>query len=206
MRASFRRGYAVAICGALLLAGCGDDDDTADDTGDTTETTAAADDSTTTTAGDDEGAGETVTVEARDYEFVDLPTSVPAGTKFSLNNTSEAELHEFVAIRIPDEETRPVSELVALPEEEVDKIFGSTEPATVILAMPGQTDTPGAVLGDGTISEAGRYAVVCFIPTGVDPEAYATAEPGPDGGPPSIPGADGPPHAAQGMFAELTVQ
>ena len=205
MRASFRRGFAVAICGALLLAGCGDDDDNGDDAADTTETT-AADDSTTTTAAMDEGDGETVTVEAKDYEFVDLPTSVPAGTKFSLSNASAAELHEFVAIRIPDEETRPVSELVALPEDEVTAIFGSGEPATVILAMPGQTDTPGAVVGDGTISEPGRYAVVCFIPTGVDPEAYANAGPGPDGGPPSVPGADGPPHAAQGMFAELTVE
>jgi hypothetical protein len=107
--------------------------------------------------------------------------------------------HEFVAIRIADDETRPVSELVGLPEEEIEQVFGQTEPATVILASPGATDEPGAVVGDGTISEPGRYAVVCFIPVGMDPELILdpTLEGPPEGA--------GPPHDAQGMYAELQV-
>ncbi len=200
MRATFRRGCAVAICGALLLAGCGDDDD---DAGDTTGTT-VADDETTTTAGD-EPAGDTVTVQAKDYEFVDLPSSVDAGTKLSLTNASESELHEFVAIRLNDDETRSVDELIALPEEEQAAI-SSSEPGTVILALPGQTDVPGPVVGDGTLTEPGRYIVVCAIPTGVNPEAYMAAAQEATDGPPQVEGGDGPPHFTQGMFAELTVK
>jgi hypothetical protein len=187
---------ALILTMALGAVACGDDDE--DATSDTTTTEAPADESTTTTAAP---AGETVEVTAVDYAFEGLPETLAAGTKISLTNgTENNEAHELVAIRIPDEETRPVSELVALPEEEIDAIFGSAEPATVILAAPGQTDVPGPVVGDGTLDEPGRYAVVCFIPVGADPAVVL--DPNAEG----PPEAAGPPHAAQGMFAEVTVE
>ena len=139
---------------------------------------------------------------ATDYKFSGLPDSVPAGTAFTLQNDSTAEVHEMIMIRIPDEEKRPVGELVALPEAESDAIFGQTEPATVLVALPGTAGQ--AVEGDGTITEPGRYAVVCFIPVGADPAAVEAAMADPDAtGPPDL--GDGPPHVANGMYAEVTV-
>ncbi len=76
----------------------------------------------------------------------------------------------------------------------------SGPPATVLLAPPGGEQIDA--VGDGTLSEPGRYAIVCFVPTGADPEAFLS-EAGPDG-PPEVEG--GPPHIAHGMHAELVVQ
>jgi hypothetical protein len=53
------------------------------------------------------------------------------------------------------------------------------------------------VMGDGTLTEPGRYAIVCFLPVGSD-DSILESE-----GPPE--GESGPPHVSQGMFAELTV-
>ncbi len=147
------------------------------------------------------GGDDTKTVTAADYSFQNLPKEVDAGTEFRFTNASPRELHEMVVIRIPDSERRPVADLVRLPEAELGAIFGSAEPAMVLLAPPGGGETIKAV-GDGKITEPGRYAVVCFIPTGADPQAYLNAPPG--DGPPNVPG--GPPHAAQGMFGEITVK
>ena len=75
-----------------------------------------------------------------------------------------------------------------------------TEVRTVIVAGPQADGT--AVVGDGALDEPGRYALICIIPTGADPDEYltkaATSE-----GPPDV--AGGPPHIAKGMFAEITV-
>lgn len=193
MTHSRHRLAAVLLTAMALVAACGDDEDGTTATGD--EGTA----STTTTAA---SGAETVTVTAVDYKFEGLPEEVPAGTKVDFKNESTKELHEFVAVRIPDTEKRPVSELVKLPESETQKIFGSGPPATVLLAPPGGGKTIEAV-GNGTLSETGRYAVVCFIPTGVDPQAYLKAAQESQEGPPDVPG--GPPHVANGMFAELKV-
>ena len=133
---------------------------------------------------------------AVDYDFEGLPETVPAGTKISLVNEGN-EPHEFVAMLIPADETRPVEDLVQLSEEELGGVFGDAEPATVILAATGQTDVPGAVVGDGTLTEPGRYAIVCFLPTGSDDSILESEGPPPAG--------EAPPHAAQGMVAELTV-
>lgn len=212
---------AACLLAVVSINACGSDDDSATDdpiaTDDTTATTAtsattavtavdettattaatATDDTTATTVAGDNDAGETIVVTAVDYSFEGLPETVPAGTKFSLANEGN-EPHEFVALLIPDDETRPVEELVQLPEEELDVIFGTAEPATVILAATGQTDVPGAVLGDGTLTEPGRYAIVCFLPVGSDDSILES-----DGPPPA---GDAPPHAMQGMIAELTVE
>ncbi len=149
------------------------------------------------------GGGDGIkTVTAADYSFQNLPEEVDAGTEFKLTNSSTKELHEMIVIRIPDEEKRPVSQLVALPDSEQQAVFGSGEPVMVLIAPPGGGDMIKAV-GDGKVTQKGRYAVLCFIPTGVDPQAYLDAPPG--DGPPNIPGA-GPPHVTQGMFGEITVK
>lgn len=150
------------------------------------------------------GGDDTKTVTAADYSFQDLPKEVDAGTTLKLENSSTKELHEMVVIRIPDTERRPVSELVALPESQQEAIFGSAEPAMVLLAQPNGGEVVNAV-GDGKLTEKGRYAVVCFIPTGVDPAAYLAASEAATSGPPDIPNA-GPPHVVQGMYGEITVK
>lgn len=182
------RFAAVLACSAVLFAACGDDKK---------PTEAAA---TTTTAAS--AAGDTVKVKGVDYKYEGLPDEIEAGTKVEFSNGSTKELHEFVAMRIADSETRTVAELVKLPESETEAIFGSGPPATVLLAPPGGAETIQAV-GDGTISAPGRYAVACFIPTGADPAAYLAASQSGGDGPPDVPG--GPPHALNGMFAELKV-
>jgi hypothetical protein len=203
MKHLLRRAGLGALAASLAfgIVACGDDDDAAE-TGDAPETTSttAADEATTTTTGDDAG-GETLEVTAVDYAYEGLPDTIAAGTHISLVNATENnEAHELVAIRIPDDETRSVEELVALPAEESDAIFANVEPATVILTAPGETDVPGPVVGDGTINEPGRYAVVCFLPVGGDPAVVL--DPNAEGPPES----DAPPHVSQGMFAEVTVE
>ena len=43
----------------------------------------------------------------------------------------------------------------------------SGEPAMVLVAGPGEDGM--AVVGDGTVTEPGRYVVACAIPIGADP-------------------------------------
>ncbi|MGI9646011.1 MAG: hypothetical protein ACR2O6_11950 [Ilumatobacteraceae bacterium] len=108
-------------------------------------------------------------------------------------------MHEVVAVRLPDDEDRPVSELVQLPPEELAAFFPEVE--TVVVAPPASAGFP--VEGTGELTRSGRYALVCVIPTDADPEEYLAAAAAAEGGPPDV--AGGPPHIAQGMFAELTV-
>ena len=148
------------------------------------------------------GGDDTKTVTAADYSFQNLPKEVDAGTEFTLKNSSNKELHEMVVIRLKDEEKRPVSQLVTLPEAEAERAFAG-EPVMVLLAPPNGGEMIKAV-GDGKITEKGRYAVICGIPTGADPAAYLAAAQSSQGGPPNVPG--GPPHLVQGMFGEITVK
>lgn len=172
-----RRAFLAAAVGMpLLLAACGDDDKSSEPS--------------------------EVTITAADYKFEGLPKSVAVGSTFSLANSSQVELHEAVAIRIPDDEERSIDELAKLPEAELEATFAG-EPAFVLVAMPGAAAADQIVaVGDGAITAAGRYAIVCFIPTGADPQefmdALATSE-----GPPDVEG--GPPHFANGMYAEIEV-
>ena len=147
------------------------------------------------------GGDDTKTVTAADYSFQNLPKEVDAGTTFKLENSSTRELHELVMIRIPESETRPVTELVKLPESELGQLFAG-DPAMVLLRAPGGEQVNA--VGIGTITEKGRYAVICGIPTGADPAAYLAAAQSSQGGPPQV--AGGPPHFVQGMFGEITVK
>ena len=179
--------------GLLLVAACGDDDN-GNGNGNGVESipTVAA----TPTPAEPAGA-ETIEVTAVDYAFQGLSDTVETGTMVTLVNESDVEAHELVAIRLPDDETRPVSELIQLPDEEIPEIV-NTEPTMVLISAPGEEGM--AVVGDGTFTEPGRYAVFCFIPVGADPAVVLDpmAEGPPEG--------EAPPHAAQGMFAEVTVE
>lgn len=168
----------VVAIGAVAISAC---------------SSADAEDVTTTQA-----APAAVEITATDFAFMGLPTSVEAGTKFELTNSSGSELHEFVAVLLPDDETRSVEEIMGLPPEEVAALFGGVQ--TVLLAPPGADGF--AAVGDGALWEPGRYAIICAIPTGADPDEYIAAAAESDG-PPEV--AGGPPHFVNGMFAELVV-
>jgi len=156
-----------------------------------------------TSASDEPPGGDAaiINVEAVDYAYVGVPATVAARSKFMLSNSSETELHEMVFFRLSDDETRSAAELMQLPEAELGAVL-NTMPAGVLLAMPGSDEAIPA-LGDGTISEPGRYLVICSIPTGADPGEYMAAASTSDGAPEV---AGGPPHFVNGMFAEFTVE
>ncbi|HEX2575928.1 MAG TPA: hypothetical protein VHK88_06225 [Aquihabitans sp.] len=193
-----RRLAPLLLAVAVLAPACGDDGDDAAASKDGATTTEAP---APTAPTDADAAGGTLEVHAVDYAFEELPEKVKAGTKLTFVNDAEEELHELVAFRLPDEEKRSIEELLALPEEEAMKILGGGPPATVLMAMPGGEQINA--VGDGTLSEPGRYIVMCSIPTGADGEKLLAA--GPDGPPEPGPN-DGPPHFVHGMHAELTVE
>lgn len=172
---------------ALLVAACGD--------GGGGATTLP--DGATTTGGDATG-GDEIAVTAVDYSFNGVPDTASVGSQLTLSNASEAEVHELVLIRIDDAETRPLEELLELPEEETEEF---SEFKGVSVAFPGEAGT--VVDGSLTLDEPGRYALFCFIPLGADPEAFREAVESGSEEPPEVEG--GAPHVTQGMFAELTV-
>ncbi|MDZ7732777.1 MAG: hypothetical protein U5R31_06350 [Acidimicrobiia bacterium] len=91
-----RRASVAVLLAATLLVGCGSDgDDRADDdTGadEATETT-----TTPATSGGD-GSDETLEVTGVDYAFEGIPETIEAGTEIRLDNQSDTELHELVAV------------------------------------------------------------------------------------------------------------
>ena len=107
-------------------------------------------------------------VSGLDYYFEGLPAEVAAGTTVSFTNASAVEAHELVLFRLPDDETRPVEEV-----------------------------WPTFVVGDGTLTEPGRYIAICFLPVGGDPVEILEGD-----GPPE---SDDPPHAAEGMVTDFVV-
>ncbi|WP_040496277.1 hypothetical protein [Ilumatobacter nonamiensis] len=194
MHHTTRRVTATA-CLALLgtiAAACGDDAG-ANSAVPTTETTT---DHSTARAHDDT----TVTIDGIDYGFENVPASIPAGTRLGFRNTSANELHELVAFRL--ETDASLDELVTRPPAELEATLG--EPVTVMLQAPGAPETTVAV-GDGTLTEPGRYVLMCFIPVGADPDEYMAAVAAAGGGKPEGV-AGGPPHFTAGMVAEIAVE
>ena len=143
---------------------------------------------------------EPIEIRAVDYAFEGLPETVPVDAILTLVNESSVELHELAAIRLPDDETRSVDELVQLPPEELAAFFPLVE--TVIIAMPGENGFP--IEGTGMLRKPGRYLVICAIPTGANPDEYMAAAAQSTGGPPEVPG--GPPHLAMGMYGQIIVE
>lgn len=158
-----------------MLASCGDDTDSAE----------AAEPTT-------------ISISMRDFGYDDLPESVPAGTQITVTNASSTELHEFVVFRLADDDDRTAEEIV---ETDIEAVLTGGPPTAVLIAPP-NSDEQIPVVGDGTLTDPGRYIVLCAIPTGADPDEYLAAAATSDG-PPDVDG--GPPHFVHGMFAELTV-
>ena len=204
IRTHLHRAAVVLAAAALLTtAACGDDEEPTSADRTTTEadatTTASTEAETTATTGADLADG--VEITAIDYAYEGVPESITAGTPLRLTNDSEAEVHELVAVRLPDDETRTLEEITSDPAS-IGPLFSGGPPAAVIVAAPGSS-MPGAVLGDGSLAEPGRYVLVCSIPTGADPDAYLEAAQS-SAGPPDVPG--GPPHFVQGMVSEIQVE
>ncbi|HKZ21224.1 MAG TPA: hypothetical protein VJQ57_14080 [Acidimicrobiia bacterium] len=151
--------------------------------------------------GGGEPVGGTIEVTARDYEFEGIPELVASGAEFTLTNASAAEVHEMIVIGIPGDETRTLEELLELPEEETaDFPFQG-----VLVALPGEDGgNPEGAGNTISVTEPGRYAVVCFIPQGADPAVVEEAMAGGGEGPPDM--GEGTPHAFLGMAAEFTVE
>jgi len=188
--AAWRIAAATLLGATVALTACGSDD-----------TGAASDDATTTTTTTSAPAEDgVVDVELVDFAFEGLPDSVAAGTRLTITNSSAVELHKLSALPLPDGEDRPVEELVALPPTELAAIL-RVVPATVLAAGPGgpQLDE----LGDGTLSAPGRYALICAIPLGLDPDGYLNAMPAERR---SQILAGERPHFALGMVADLLVE
>ncbi len=145
----------------------------------------------------DEALPMAVEIAGDDYSFVGVPEEIAAGATITLRNDSDTELHEIVAIRLPDDEERSGAELLQLPPDETAE---PVPPAAVILAPVGGGNINA--VGSGTLEEPGRYLLFCSIPVGANEaeylEAAATSETAPqvDGG---------PPHFLEGMWAEVTV-
>ncbi len=190
MNTTFTRLTAAALAATIVtLAACGSDENTSPITvAETTHDTTGHE-------------PVTVAIGGVDYGFTNVPASTPAGTTLELQNTSAIELHELVAFRRPDDDDLPLVELVQLPPDQLMERLGA--PVTVVLQAPGSDEQIVAV-GDGTLQDPGRYVVMCFIPTGVDPQVYLEAAAASEGEPPVVPG--GPPHFVNGMYAELLVE
>jgi plastocyanin len=146
--------------------------------------------------GDDDASSD-LDVEAVDYAFEGIPADVAAGTRLHLRNTSDLEVHEAVVFRVASEQaTTPLPDLLAVAETDP---MALGEFVGVSVALPGEEGQEPE--GPVVLDTPGRYVVVCFVPTGADPDMYREALE--TGNPPDV--ADGIPHVAQGMVAELTV-
>ncbi len=160
----------------------------------------------------------TVEVTGVEYAFTGLPESVPAGTTLAFTNGG-VELHEMVVNRIADGVEETFDELMALNESGVDleaegyidMEFGNQ----MVLALPGQTSEDSI-----TLEQEGRYVVLCFIPTGLEPAKLAEfgvdiTTLGADTDPADLPVeaqayleetmTTGVPHLMNGMIQEFTV-
>lgn len=190
-----RAFLALGLAAVVSLAACGGDDDQPAATGDPTESE-TEDDTTTTEAPaddgeDDEAEGDTLEVTGVEYEFQGLDDEVEAGTELTFTNEGN-EVHELALMRINDDETRSIEELLQLPEEEA---MQAVTFVGVSVAPPGED---GEIMeGDLTVAEPGRYVAICFIPVGTTEMPEGPPEGGEDGP---------PPHFTQGMVQEFTVQ
>ncbi|HTO00935.1 MAG TPA: hypothetical protein VL068_09700 [Microthrixaceae bacterium] len=202
------RSRKVSIAAAVLaiatlsvgVGACSDSDSaTASKSGDTPTTEAHSADHQPEK--DRAKSGE-IAVTAVDYSFKGLPDRIAAGSQIKLSNDAPAELHELVAFRLPDDEMRSVEQLMALSEAELGALLGKSMPTTVLLAPPGAEQI--TAVGNGTLTEPGRYLIMCSIPTGADPAEYLAAAAKPTDGPPQV--AGGPPHFTKGMVTDIIVE
>lgn len=151
--------------------------------------------------------GTVVEVTGVEYAFEGLPTSLPAGTQLGLTNAG-AEVHEMILVRIADDTTETLDELLAMEaqgrdpiEEGLVEMIGDTGP---LFAGPGTT-------AEGTLplDREGNYVVLCFIPQGLTDMSVLLGL-GPEADPADMPPEvqaimAQPPHFTLGMIQEFTV-
>ena len=189
-----KRYLLAGLALTLALTGCADDEAPEE---------AAAATADGATSEDLAAGGETVEITAVDYGFDGVPETVAAGTELTLTNASDEELHEMVVFRVDDDQDMSMDEIIQTAAEESD----GPPPewltfSGVAVAMPGEAGF--APEGPVVLDEPGRYLLLCFVPTGADPAAFANAM---ESGATEEPQVDGgPPHVAEGMAAELTVE
>jgi hypothetical protein len=121
---------------------------------------------------------------AVDYAFDNMPSRLSAGlTTFVMTNESQAgEPHEMGIVKLRDDVDTPVADLLQMPEDELEAMieeFGG-----------GMFAPPGGVAGTLVDLTPGRWIYACFIPVGTVGETEGT----------------GPPHFAEGMYGEFTVE
>lgn len=122
---------------------------------------------------------------AVEYEFRDIPDTIPAGVNRVRFTNGGDELHEIVIFRRADGESRSFAELLDLGEEESE---GLIEYVAGTFAPQGEVNYATADFAPGS------YAAVCFVPTGTTSEdQFGQNE-------------DAPPHFAQGMIREFTAE
>ncbi len=120
---------------------------------------------------------EQLDVNGVDFGFEGLPDEIDAG-RVAIRFTNETvadEAHELVLMKKADGVTETATELLELPEEE---LMGKITPLAVVFA-----DEPGGRSAALVDLDPGSYVAICMIPTA----------------------GDGPPHAMNGMVADLEV-
>jgi plastocyanin len=155
--------------------------------------------------GGGEPVGGTIEVTGTEYSFQNVPALVAPGAELTFRNEGE-EVHEMIVVQVVEGETRTLEEILELPEEESDALIAQF--MGVLIDTPsGATFNPEGEGTSITVTEPGRYAVVCFLPQGLDEATFesAMAEADPNAeGPPPFP--EGTPHALLGMASEFTVE
>lgn len=170
------RLIAIGVVAALGLAGCG---------------------------GEQLATG-TIAIEAHDFRFDGVPEqNLAVGASLTFANESESdEFHHMIVARLAPDETRPLSELLELPEDQLEALI--EEMLDELSAYPGEAGTTEAGQSSVTVNTPGRYVMLCFIPQGTKGDPLRTWEDGGAQGPPPV--GEGPPHVVFGMHTEFTVQ
>jgi hypothetical protein len=145
------------------------------------------------------GANET-RVTAVNYAFQGMPTTLEPGRRLFRLRNSGTELHEMILLRKKTTTTESFDQILALGAENQEEAEEKVDEAGAVFAFPAPAGGPepadSSVFLDLT---PGQYAVVCFIPVGLTPDAAEAAEQ--TGQEP-----EGPPHFTRGMKTEFTVR
>lgn len=125
-------------------------------------------------------------ITADDYQFETVETLQPGSYEIQFRNLGD-EFHEAQVVQINQDVNTSLANLLELDESE---LLARVTPLTGAFAAPGGADRQ--IL---TLTEEGRYGIVCLIPVGSIPAAVESGrEP------------TGRPHFAEGMFVEFVVR